>query len=208
MSTIYSWYSKNICWDGKDLFWYGFVLKRYFCPEIRIDRCWNMIFHNKRYTTVQKMKHFCWEFHLQKGTNSLQIEKIFMKIENILCGNNLRRECSPLSCEQVAERDTSPPLITSCTRPCSSAKPSNYLFRKRVRRHFVPTTNCPTFSHATNCPSDKMSHWCTHKKPLFHWQQNLPTTFHNFHVHKCISWDILSPGRKWDILSSWDNLSP
>ena len=99
-----------------------------------------------------------------------------MKIENILCGNNLRRECSPLSCEQVAERDTSPPLITSCTRPCSSAKPSNYLFRKRVRRHFVPTTNCPTFSHATNCPSDKMphflpgdkmSHWCSRKKHCF-----------------------------------------
>ena len=27
-------------------------------------------------------------------------------------------------------------------------------------------------------------------------------------MHKCISWDILSPGRKWDILSPWDNLSP
>ena len=37
---------------------------------------------------------------------------------------------------------------------------------------------------------------------FFHWQQNVPTTF------LCISWDILSPGRKWDILSSWDNFSP
>ena len=46
------------------------------------------------------------------------------------------------------------------------------------------------FSLATNCPNS-----------LFHWRQNVPTTFHNFHVHKCISWDILSPGRKWDILS-------
>ena len=53
------------------------------------------------------------------------------------------------------------------------------------------------FSLATNCPNS-----------LFHWRQNVPTTFHNFHVHKCISWDILSPGRKWDILSPWDNLSP
>ena len=32
-------------------------------------------------------------------------------------------------------------------------------------------------------------------------RQNIPTTFHNFPVHKCISWDILSLGRKWDILS-------
>ena len=53
------------------------------------------------------------------------------------------------------------------------------------------------FSLATNCPNS-----------LFHWRQNVPTIFHNFHVHKCISWDILSPGRKWDILSRWDNLSP
>ena len=39
-------------------------------------------------------------------------------------------------------------------------------------------------------------------------QQNVLITFHNFPVHKCISWDILSPGRKWDILSPWDNLPP
>ena len=75
-------------------------------------------------------------------------------------------------------------------------------------------------------PSDKMSHflpgdkmsqpvsWQKNtplnmpKSGLFHLRQNIPTTFHNFHVHKCISWDILSPGRKWDILSPWDNLSP
>ena len=43
---------------------------------------------------------------------------------------------------------------------------------------------------------------------LFHWRQNVPTTFNNFPVHKCISWGIFSPGRKWDIMSSWDNLSP
>ena len=67
-------------------------------------------------------------------------------------------------------------------------------FILQVRRHFVPTTNCPTgifwatncprwqnvplSPHATNCPSDKMSHflpgvkmyhWCTHNKPLFLW---------------------------------------
>ena len=53
------------------------------------------------------------------------------------------------------------------------------------------------FPLATNCPNS-----------LFHWRQNIPTTFHNFPMHKCITWDILSPGRKWDILSSWDNLSP
>ena len=47
------------------------------------------------------------------------------------------------------------------------------------------------FSLATNCPNS-----------LFHLRQIIPTTFHNFHVHKCISWDILSPGRKWDILSN------
>ena len=42
-------------------------------------------------------------------------------------------------------------------------------------------TKCPTFfSLATNCPNS-----------LFHWRQNVPTTFHNFPVHKCISWDIL-----------------
>ena len=32
-------------------------------------------------------------------------------------------------------------------------------------------------------------------------RQNVPTTFHNFLMHQCISWDILSPGRKWDNLS-------
>ena len=67
-------------------------------------------------------------------------------------------------------------------------------FILQVRRHFVPTTNCPTSifwttncprrqnvplsPHALFCPSDKMSHflpsdklshWCTHKKPLSHW---------------------------------------
>ena len=65
--------------------------------------------------------------------------------------------------------------------------------KKVVRRHFVPTTNCPTsifratncprrqnvpFSpHATNCPSDKMSHWCPHKKRYFtgiFWATNCP----------------------------------
>ena len=61
-------------------------------------------------------------------------------------------------------------------------------------------------------PSQDMSNTCSLNAQtlpkvlgikLIKWdnRQNVPTTFHNFPVHKCISWDILSPGRKWDILS-------
>ena len=50
------------------------------------------------------------------------------------------------------------------------------------------------------CATFKLTKWDN--------QQNVLITFHNFPVHKCISWDILSLGRKWDILSSWDYLSP
>ena len=106
-----------------------------------------------------------------------------------------------------------------------------------VRRHFVPTTNCPTgffwatncprwqnvplSPHATNCPSDKMSHflpgdkmshWWSYWKTMVslaffgrqivpRWQnvplsprwQNVPTyaLMHMKVMESC--WDILSP---------------
>ena len=109
-----------------------------------------------------------------------------------------------------------------------------------VRRHFVPTTNCPTgifwatncprwqnvplSPHATNCPSDKMSHflpgdkmshWWSYWKTIVslaffrrqivpRWQnvplsprrQNVPTyaLMHMKVMESC--WDILSPVKK------------
>ena len=64
--------------------------------------------------------------------------------------------------------------------------------RAKVARTCIGHILATSFSLATNCPNNP-----------FGWQQNVPTTFHNFPVYQCISWDILSPGRKWEILSSW-----
>ena len=115
-----------------------------------------------------------------------------------------------------------------------------FSFEMDVRRHFVPTTNCPTgifwatncprwqnvplSPHATNCPSDKMSHflpgdkmshWWSYWKTIVslaffrrqivpRWQnvplsprrQNVPTyaLMHMKVMESC--WDILSPVKK------------
>ena len=85
-----------------------------------------------------------------------------------------------------------------------------------VRRHFVPTTNCPTrifwatncprwqnvplSPHATNCPSDKMSHFLSGDKMSHLW------SYWHFSGDKLSQGDKMShfiPGDKMSQLMYW-----
>ena len=136
-------------------------------------------------------------------------------------------------------------LLSASISSTTFSSPSGKYFQTKkmslmVRRHFVPTTNCPTgifwatncprwqnvplSPHATNCPSDKMSHflpgdkmshWWSYWKTIVslaffrrqivpRWQnvplsprrQNVPTyaLMHMKVMESC--WDILSPVKR------------